>query len=169
MSASGPDAPADPGSGRDETEEERLDRNLEELLQELRVAIPGVQVLFAFLLVAPFNQRFASISIGQERLYLIALLCAGFATAFLIAPTALHRATFRLQDKPYIVRWGNRLAVVGLGFLALAMTASIGLVTDVVYAPATAIICTTVVGATFGLLWFVGPFQRRLRQSRRKG
>jgi hypothetical protein len=169
MSPSRANAPGAAGSGRDETEAQRLDRNLEELLQELRVAIPGVQVLFAFLLVAPFNQRFASITTGQERIYLVALLCAGVATAFLVAPAALHRATFRLQDKPFIVRWGNRLAVAGLGFLAVAMTAAIGLVTDVVYASDTAVICTTLVGATFLLLWFVGPLRRRLEQSRQKG
>src|SRR5688500_5838826 len=80
----------DPG----ESEAVNLDRNLHELLEELRVALPGVQVLFAFLLVAPFNQRFSSLSTGQERLYLVALVFAGLAVAFLLAPAAHHRMTF---------------------------------------------------------------------------
>lgn len=157
------------GSGRDETEAERLDRNFDELLQELRVAIPGVQVLFAFLLVAPFNQRFADLTGGQERLYLVALLCAGFATALLIAPTAHHRLTFRLQDKPYIVRVGNLLAVGGLAFLALAMTAAIALVVDVVFDAATAGVCAALVGGLFLLLWFASPLRRRFTQQGENG
>jgi Family of unknown function (DUF6328) len=156
------------GSGRDETEVERVDRNLQELLQELRVAIPGVQVLFAFLLVAPFNTRFADLSSGQERLYLVALMCAGAATAFLVAPTAYHRLTFRLQDKRHIVLLGNRLTVAGLAFLALAMTAAIGLVTDVVFSGVTAMACTALVAGMFALLWFVGPFRRRSRTSAKR-
>ena len=90
------------GSGRQESEAERLDRNLEELLGELRVALPGVQVLFAFLLVVPFNSGFADLTPGQERLYLFTLLSAGVASALLIAPTAIHRTTFRMQQKEYI-------------------------------------------------------------------
>jgi hypothetical protein len=95
------------GSGRDEPEHERLDRNLEELLGELRVALPGVQVLFAFLLVVPFNTRFAGLSPGQERLYLVSLLFAGAASALLIAPTAAHRITFRQQAKRFVVASAN--------------------------------------------------------------
>ena len=99
-----------------------------------------MQVLFAFLLVVPFNQRFADLSAGQERLYLFTLLSAGFASALLIAPTAQHRITFREQEKEYIVRMGNRLTVAGLAFLALSMTAAIGLVVDVVFSATTAIV-----------------------------
>ena len=102
-------------TGRDETEKERLDRNLEQLLGELRVALPGVQVLFAFLLVVPFNQRFADITSFQQTVYFVTLLCATAACACLIAPTAHHRIEFREQDKERIVFGGNRLAIVGLG------------------------------------------------------
>src|SRR5206468_5900239 len=99
-----------PHTGRDETDWERADRNLQELLGELRVALPGVQVLFAFLLVVPFNQRFADVTDFQEKLYFVSLLLTAGASAFLIAPTVHHRLEFRLQDKEYIVVVANRLA-----------------------------------------------------------
>ena len=149
------------GSGRDESESERLDRNLQELLGELRVALPGVQVLFAFLLVVPFNNRFAQLSVGQERLYLATLMCAGLASAFLIAPTAQHRLTFRMQEKEWIVIAGNRFTIVGMGFLALAMTGAIALVTDVVFDRTTAIVCTAAIGLVFVVFWYLMPLRRR--------
>src|SRR5213592_1583011 len=119
-----------PESGRNETDVERLDRNLGELLQELRVALPGVQVLFAFLLTIPFNQRFALLTTAQERIYLATLLSTTIAAVLLIAPTAYHRLTFRKQQKERLVFVANRLAIVGLGFLAVAMTGVVLLVTD---------------------------------------
>ena len=149
------------GSGRDETEAERLDRNLGELLGELRVALPGVQVLFAFLLVVPFNARFTELGPGQERLYLLTLLSAGLASAMLIAPTAHHRLTFRLQDKDYLVLAANRLAIAGLTFLALAMTGAIALVTDVVFGGAVTAISVAVIGVAFVVLWCAWPLKRR--------
>jgi hypothetical protein len=145
------------GSGRGETDAERLDRNLQELLGELRVALPGVQVLFAFLLVVPFNSGFASLTAGQERLYLVTLLSAGFASALLIAPTAQHRITFRMQQKEFIVSTGNRLMLAGLAFLALSMTGAIGLVIDVVFSATTAVVCAALVGALFAVLWCIVP------------
>src|SRR3954468_8871569 len=98
--------------GRSESEKERLDRNLGELLQELRVALPGVQVLFAFLLVVPFNQRFPDISNFQRTLYFITLLLATAATACLIAPTAHHRIEFRAEDKKRIVFAATKISIV---------------------------------------------------------
>ncbi len=154
------------GAGRQESEEERLDRNLQELLGELRVALPGVQVLFAFLLVVPFNQRFADLSAGQERLYLITLMTAGFASALLIAPTAQHRITFRMQEKHYIVMTGNRLTLAGLGFLAVSMTGAIALVVDVVFSATTAIVCAVIVAVLFASLWYVMPAGRVLADKR---
>jgi uncharacterized protein DUF6328 len=158
--------PEDDGSGRDESERARLDRNLGELLGELRVALPGVQVLFAFLLVVPFNTGFAKLTDGQERLYLGTLMCAGLASALLIAPTAQHRMTFRLQEKRFIVLAGNRLAIAGLAFLALAMTGAIGLVTDVVFGAATAVVCAAVIASAFAVLWYVIPWRRRVADAR---
>jgi amino acid transporter len=149
------------GSGRDETEEERVDRNLQELLGELRVALPGVQVLFAFLLVVPFNQRFADVTDFDRILYLATLLSAALASAFLIAPTAHHRLMFRRQDKEHLVKVSNRQAILGLTFLAVAMTGAIVLVTDVLFKPATTIFAGAFVATTFVVLWYLLPLRRR--------
>ena len=157
------------GSGRDETEEERLDRNLAELLGELRVALPGVQVLFAFLLVVPFNTRFRELGPGQERLYLATLLCAGMASSLLIAPTAYHRLTFRLQDKERLVVSANRLAIAGLAFLALSMTGAVALVIDFVFGGAVAAAGAAIVGLTFAVLWYAWPLKRRTERTRARG
>jgi len=155
-----------PGNGRsesprDETEEERLDRNLTELLNELRVALPGVQVLFAFLLGVPFTQRFAQLANYQQDVYFGTLMCAAAASAFLIAPSAHHRIEFRLQDKRYIVFLANKLAIVGLGFLALAMTGVVLLVTDFIFGTIATAIATAVTAAGFAFLWYVLPLRRR--------
>ena len=151
-------------SGRKETEEERLDRNLSELLQELRVALPGVQVLFAFLLTVPFQQGFTRITPFQERIYFVTLLCTAISAAMLISPSAYHRMTFRLQQKEHLVFLANRLAVVGLGFLALAMTGAVMLITDVVFgATATVTVTTALVFLMFVVLWYVLPLVRRAK------
>jgi amino acid transporter len=149
-----------PLTGRDETEEERLDRNLQEFLGELRVALPGVQVLFAFLLVVPFNQRFTQITDFQQAVYFVTLLFTAAASVCLIAPTAQHRIEFRRQHKEQILLMANRLAIVGLAFLAIAMTGAILLITDLLYGSTTTAIVTIAVGLTFALLWYVVPAQR---------
>jgi hypothetical protein len=102
-------------SGRDETEDARLDRNLGELLQELRVALPGVQVLFAFLLAVPFQRNFTEISSFEEKVYFGTLLCTAISAALLISPSAYHRMTFHLQQKGHLVFLANRFAIAGLG------------------------------------------------------
>ncbi len=155
-------------SPRNETEDERLDRNLAELLNELRVALPGVQVLFAFLLGVPFTQRFSQLAGYQQDIYFGTLVCAAAATAFLIAPSAQHRIEFRLQDKRYIVFLANRLAIVGLAFLALAMTGVVLLVTDFIFGMLATIIATTLTALLFALLWYILPFRRRLELQRRE-
>src|ERR1700760_4955368 len=119
-------------SGREETEDERLDRNLGELLQELRVALPGVQVLFAFLLAVPFQQHFASISEFDKKAYFATLLLTAISVALLFAPSA-HRLTFPCQQKARLVFVANRLTIAGLCTLALAMTSAIMLVTNVLF------------------------------------
>jgi amino acid transporter len=151
-----------PETGRPETDQERVDRNLVELLAELRVALPGVQVLFAFLLVVPFNQRFEDVTAFQEKVYFVTLLCATAASAFLIAPSVHHRIEFRRQDKEHIVVVANRLAIIGLCFLAVAMTGVIMLVTDVLFGTAATAVATAAVGVTFGVLWYAVPIRRRL-------
>jgi hypothetical protein len=154
-----PDRP----SGRDETEEERLDRNLGELLQELRVALPGVQVLFAFLLAVPFQQNFTKISEFEKRVYFATLLLTALSAALLIAPSAYHRLTFRYQQKHRLVFISNRLAIAGLGVLALAMTCAVMLITDVLFGTLTTIVTVAFVLATFAVLWVGLPLRRRLR------
>jgi amino acid transporter len=148
--------------GRQESEKERLDRNLQELLGELRVALPGVQVLFAFLLVVPFNQRFATITTFQETLYFISLLLATAASACLIAPAAHHRIEFRAQDKKRIVFGATRLVIAGLALLAAAMTGSVMLVTDLLYESTTVAITAAGVALLFILLWYAWPIKRLL-------
>jgi hypothetical protein len=150
------------GSGRDETPEERVDRNLQELLGELRVALPGVQVLFAFLLIVPFNQRFPTISSFQQTIYFVTLLLATGATGFLIAPTVHHRVQFRKQDKERIVVTANRFAIVGLALLAAAMTGAIVLITDMLYKSTTVTIVAVAVAVMFVVLWYAVPIRRSL-------
>jgi uncharacterized integral membrane protein len=152
----------DPGSGRHESETERLDRNLGELLQELRVALPGVQVLFAFLLTIPFNQRFALLTTAQERIYLATLLSTTIAAVLLIAPTAYHRLTFRKQQKERLVFVANRLAIVGLGFLAVAMTGVVLLVTDFLFSTVVTVVCTAFAAIMFAAFWYLLPLLRRV-------
>jgi cation transport ATPase len=154
-----PDRP----SGRDETEEERLDRNLSELLQELRVALPGVQVLFAFLLAVPFQQNFTTISEFEKKVYFATLLLTALSAALLIAPSAYHRITFRYQQKHRLVFISNRLAIAGLVALALAMTCAILLITHLLFGTAATIVTTAVVVAVFVVLWAVLPLKRRLK------
>ena len=149
-------------TSRKESEKERLDRNLGELLQELRVALPGVQVLFAFLLVVPFNQRFSEITAFQRTVYFVTLLLATAATACLIAPTAHHRIEFRAQDKERIVFSATKLAIIGLALLAAAMTGAVLLITDFLYHSDTVAIVAAGVALLFVTLWFAWPVKRLL-------
>ena len=154
-----------PDTRRDESEAERLDRNLTELLNELRVALPGVQVLFAFLLAVPFSQRFSELQPYQEKIYFGTLICSAAATAFLIAPSAHHRVEFRMKDKPYIVSMANRLALVGLALLALSMTGVVLLITNLLYDTAATVIVTTATALVFALLWYGIPLRRRIKRQ----
>jgi hypothetical protein len=154
---------ADRPSGRDETEEERLDRNLGELLQELRVALPGVQVLFAFLLAVPFQQNFTKISEFEKKVYFATLLLTALSAALLIAPSAYHRLTFRYQQKYRLVFISNRLAIAGLATLALAMTCAILLITDLLFGTTATIVTVAVALTVFILLWAVLPLRRRFK------
>jgi len=148
-------------SGRPESEEERADRNLSDLLQELRVALPGVQVLFGFLLTVPFSRRFTDLSAFQEKLYFGVLISVALATVLLVAPTAGHRILFRRQQKEFIVTISNRLALIGLMLLAVAMCGAIALISDFLFGAATAVISTIVMASAFAGFWFLGPVVRR--------
>ncbi len=150
-------------SGRDESEAERLDRNLGELLQELRVALPGVQVLFAFLLAVPFQQEFGKVSEFEKKIYFATLLLTALSAALLIAPSAYHRLTFRYQQKHRLVFVANRLTIAGLAVLALAMTCAVLLITHLLFGTTTTIVVTGVMLGTFIVLWAVLPLKRRLK------
>jgi hypothetical protein len=150
-------------SGREESEAERLDRNLGELLQELRVALPGVQVLFAFLLAVPFQQNFSKITGFQKGVYFATLLLTALSAALLIAPSAYHRITFRYQQKHRLVFISNRLAIAGLTALALAMTCAIMLITDILFGTAATVVTVAAALTMFVVLWAVLPLKRRLK------
>jgi hypothetical protein len=148
----------------DEDTRETSRRQLMELLQELRVALPGVQVLFGFLLVVPFSARWGDVTAFQQDLYFACLLCAAAATAFLIAPSAIHRLDFDRGDKPLIVQISNALAIVGLTFLALAIVGVVFLITDLLYDGAAVAVYTAVVAGVFIALWYTIPLVLRLRK-----
>ncbi len=152
-------------SGREETEEERLDRNLGELLQELRVALPGVQVLFAFLLAVPFQQGFGEVTEFEKRVYFATLILTALSATMLISPPAYHRLTFRYQQKRRLVYYANRFAIAGLALLALAMTGAILLITDVLFSTVAAVVTAALALCVFGFFWFALPLRRRMMLS----
>ena len=144
-----------------ETEAERDDRNLIELLQELRVAGLGVQVLFGFLLSIPFTTRFVELSRAQHGLYVVALLLAATATALLLAPVAYHRLVFRRHQKGVLVKDANIMALGGLAAVGLAISAAVLLVVSYVDQGLPVVIITVFVVCLFAGLWFVLPLARR--------
>jgi Na+/melibiose symporter-like transporter len=146
---------------RDESSAQRADRNLGELLQELRVAGLGVQVLFGFLLSLPFTARFTRLSAGQRDLYLASLVLAAVATALLVGPVAYHRLVFRRGQKERLVRAASVMAIGGLAAVGLAVTAAVLLVVGYVAGGVAAAVITAFVAAMFGVLWFVFPFASR--------
>jgi hypothetical protein len=145
----------------DEDEGDRLDRELIELLNELRVIMPGVQVLFGFLLTVPFQQRFATIDDFQRIVYFVTLLLTAASAAFLMGPSAFHRLTFREGQKPYLVELGTRQTIVGMALLALAMNGVLLLLTDVLFHATTVAVTVTLAAALFGWLWFGLALRRR--------
>ncbi len=138
----------------------KLDRELIELLNELRVALPGVQVLFAFLLTVPFTQRFATVTEFQRDLYFGVLLCTALAAVLLIAPSAYHRILFREHDKPKIISDSNRLTIAGLFSLALAMTGAVTLISDLLFGTTFTLVVTVLTGLAFLGTWYALPFAR---------
>jgi hypothetical protein len=146
---------------RDESEHERLDRNLVELLQELRVAQAGVQILFAFLLTIPFSQRFKEVGATGRGVYLATVVASAGAIVFLIAPVAYHRIVFRQNEKRQLVLDSSKLALAGLICLALAMLGALFLVTDFLFHALTVALVVGGVGLGFVLFWIVLPLIRR--------
>ena len=148
-----------------EGKDEQLDRELIELLNELRVVLPGVQVLFAFLLTVPFTQRFADGTSLQRDVYFMTFLTAAASTALLIAPSAYHRLNWRQGDKEHILVVSNRLAIAGTVFLALAITGTVFVVTDVIFEATSAALLAGGTAAFFGWFWYGMPLIRRARSD----
>ena len=149
-----------------ESKEEQQDRELIELLNELRVALPGVQVLFAVLLGVPFTQRFGQVTELQKDVYFLTFLCAAVATALLIAPSAYHRLEWRRGDKEHLLIVSNRLAISGTVFLALAISGAVFVVTDMLFDAPSAALIAAVTAAFFSWLWYGLPLLRRSRLER---
>ena len=144
-----------------ETEAERDDRHLVELLQELRVAGLGVQVIFAFLLALPFTVRFSAIGAAQRALYVAALCLAAVSTALLLGPVAYHRLVFRRHLKRHLIRAASTMALAGLATVALTVCAAVLLVVSYVAPGLTTVLVTVFVVGLFGGLWFAFPLTRR--------
>ena len=145
-----------------EDQQERVNRELIELLNELRVALPGAQVLFAFMLAVPFSQRFTEVTAVERWTYFGALICLALGTALLIAPSSYHRLRFRHRDKERMLLASNRMAVGGMALLAIAMAGVVGLITDVVFGMPAAAIASGGVAAWFAWFWYGLPFSRRI-------
>ncbi|MGH7540787.1 MAG: DUF6328 family protein [Gemmatimonadota bacterium] len=161
-SSSSPLAGPQPG----ESPKERVDRELIELLNGLRVILPGVQVLLAFLLTVPFSSGFDKISSTIEIVYFVTVLITAGAIAFLAAPAAYHRLRFREGDKERMLFTSNVYAIVGLGLLALAMTGVVFLITSVLFGNGSAVIVAVLVLTVFVTLWFGIPLWRKVDESR---
>ena len=152
---------SDSESSSEETRKQRIDRELIELLNELRVALPGVQFLFAFLLIVPFQQTRDKLTDFQKDLYFTALLAAAVATVLLIAPAAQHRVLFRQKDKEGLLRRSNLYAFSGLVVLGIAICTAILLVVDVLFSGTLAWVAAGVVGLMLAIAWVAIPLWRR--------
>jgi uncharacterized protein DUF6328 len=144
---------------RNETELQRLDRNFVELLQELRVAQTGPQILFAFLLTLTFTQRFAETTTFQRTLYFVTLALSAAAASLLIAPVPMHRLLFRQHAKRRLVEVSNRLAIGGLLTLGLAIIGVLWFIADVLYGPWPGVATAVVSAVWFGFFWYLVPIR----------
>jgi hypothetical protein len=146
----------------DESRKERVDRELLELLNELRVALPGVQVLFAFLLAVPFAQGWTKVTEFQKEVFFVTLCSTTVSAALLIAPSAYHRLHFRNAEKEQILVTSNKFTIAGLLFLAVAMICAVVLIADVLYPARTVLVVGVFATVIFGGLWAVLPLWRRV-------
>jgi hypothetical protein len=145
----------------EESDKERVDRELIELLNGLRVALPGVQVLFAFLLILPFQQGWGEIEELARHVYFAALVACAIASALLIAPSIYHRLNFRRRNKERMLLDSNQMAILGSAFVAVGIACVIFLIADVVYGPVMATVATVLVITLYGGLWWLLPLVRR--------
>jgi hypothetical protein len=146
-----------------EDRNERRARELAELLQELRVMLPGVQVLFAFLLTLPFSARFGEVTSLQQAVFLGTLFCTALSAALLLAPSPHHRLLWRQQAREHRLRVANRLAITGMVLLVVAMIGVMFVITNVLYGPVAAAVATAAVSGFFLYVWFLRPIWYRLK------
>ena len=144
-----------------ESDKQRLNRNLDQLLQELRVVLPGVQVLFAFLLAVPFANGWQRVTDFQRDVFFVAFLCTTAATILLIAPSIYHRLRWREHDKEHMLVTANRLTITGSTFLALAMISVVLLITDLLFSLGWAILATSLIAVAFLWFWYGLALLRR--------
>ena len=149
-----------------ESHAERVDRELIEFLNELRVALPGVQTLFAFLLIVPFSNRWSTTTEFQRDVYVVAVLAAAISALLLIAPSAQHRLLFREGDKEHLLKIGNRCAVAGLAVLAAAMSTVLYLIVEVVLSGGWGAVAAAVAAGAFAWVWFAVPLLRKARRRK---
>lgn len=159
----GSDDESAPATG--ETRDERLNRELIELLNELRIALPGVQVLFAFLLTVPFSGRFETLGDAQRGLYFATFVGTAVATVLFMAPAAYHRIQFRQRDKERMIRTSNRFAIVGTIFLASSITSAASLITELLFGPLAAFGIAAATLALVVWVWYAIPLSRRVRDD----
>ena len=145
-----------------ESAKERVDRELIELLNELRVALPGIQVLFAFLLTVPFTQRFPQVTTTQRTTFFFAFINTAISSILLIAPTVIHRLEFRAGDKEQVLKISNALTIAGTFFLAAAIISVVFLISDVLYDGWLPLVTTIVIGLLVLGVWYALPLQRRV-------
>jgi hypothetical protein len=144
---------------------QELDKEWIELLNELRVVLPDVQVLFAFLLAAPFSQRFGSVTDVQKNAYFLSLLSTTISAGLMTAPTTFHRLRWRHGDKEKMLGIMNRLTIAGGVFLALAMTAAFFVITDIIFGGIVAIAWTTAVSLVLFGLWYGLALKRKVDEG----
>ena len=148
-------------------QEEKQDRQMIELLNELRVALPGVQFLFAFLLTVPFAQGFKRVDGFEKAVFYATLLCTAVSTVCLIAPSATHRLRFHAGDRAYVIETAHKYTIAGLIFLALAIIGALVMITDVLYNGAGIFVFPAAIAALLVALWFVRPLLRGGPKARR--
>jgi hypothetical protein len=144
-------------------DQEKRDRQMIELLNELRVALPGVQILFGFLLTVPFAQGFQRVTSTQKTLFYATLLATAASTVCLIAPSATHRLRFHRSDRTYLIETANKYLIAGLGFLAIAIVLALVMITDVLYAGTAVFAFPAAIAVLLLGLWFVRPLVRTAR------
>ena len=142
-------------------ESDRRDRQMSELLSELRIALPGVQILFAFLLTAPFAQGFQRITDTQKTLFYATLLATAASLICLIAPSATHRMRFHKSDRAFIVESANKFLIAGLAFMGTAIVLAIAMVTDFLYDHWIVWVAPLAIAGALAGVWFIRPWLRR--------